>query len=323
MKRIIPFLIIALAAAAFYFRGSFLPQPPGQMNYLGYVEGETVLIAAPVAGRIVSVNAVKGGTLKAGAPVFSLDTTVAAAEVARSEAAIATAEATASNLLTGKRSAELAVYAAQRREIEAALDMAKKELSRAATLANSGAAAQSRLDQAESQIGIFEARLAQVAANEKAATLPSREFEIEAAQSRIAEARSSAAEARQKLTDLTPLSPADVRVDDVYFDPGEWVVAGQPVAALLPSGAVTLRFFVPEAVAALARPGTTVTFTCDGCGDAQTATITRLANQPEYTPPVIYSQGARSKLVFLVEAKPGPAGAGLPPGLPIEVEPLQ
>ncbi len=323
MKKIIPFLIIVLAAVAFYFRGLWLPPPPGQMNYLGYVEGETVLIAAPVAGRIVSVNAVKGGSLKAGDAVFSLDGKAAAAEAARSEAAVRTAEATASNLLTGKRAVELAIYAAQRQEIEAALDMAKKEMQRAATLTSSGAAAQSRLDQAESQIGIYEARLAQIAANEKAATLPSRDFEIEAAQSRIAEARSSAAEARQKLADLTPLSPADARVDDVYFDAGEWVAAGQPVVALLPPGAVTLRFFVPEAVAALARPGTSITFTCDGCGDAQTATITRVASQPEYTPPVIYSQGARSKLVFLVEAKPGTSGAGLPPGLPIEVEPLQ
>ena len=323
MRKIIPFLIIALAATAFYFRGMFLPPPPGQMNYLGYVEGETVLIAAPVAGRIVLVNAVKGGSLKAGDAVFSLDATVATAEVARNEAVMATAEATASNLLTGKRDAELAIYAAQRQEIEVALVLANKELKRAATLASSGAAAQSRLDQAESQISIFEARLAQVTANEKAATLPSRDFEIGAAKSRIAEARSSLAESRQKLADLTPLSPADVRVDDVYFDPGEWVAAGQPVVALLPPGAVTLRFFVPEAVAALARPGTAVSFTCDGCGDAQTATITRIASQPEYTPPVIYSQGARSKLVFLVEAKPGPGGARLPPGLPIEVAPLQ
>ena len=37
---------------------------------------------------------------------------------------------------------------------------------------------------------------------------------------------------------------------------------------------------------------------------------------PEYTPPVIYSQGARAKLVYLVEAKPDDIDSALRPGLP-------
>ena len=266
MRKIIPILIIALAVTAFYFRDRILPRPPGEMNYLGYVEGETVLIGAPAAGRIVSVAAVKGGRLKQGDPVFSLDTAAAKDEVARAEAALHTAEASAANLLTGKRQAELDVYAAQRGEIAAGLTMAKKELTRATALANTGAATQSRLDQAVSQIGIYEARLAQVDANDKAARLPARDSEIEAARSRIEEAKATLAQSRQKLADLTPVSPSEARVDDVFFDPGEWVAAGQPVASLLPPGAVTLRFFVPEAAVAKSQRGTAITFTCDGCG---------------------------------------------------------
>ena len=62
MKRlIIPIVIVALAVTAFLFRDRWLPQPAGQLNYLGYVEGETMLIGAPQAGRLVGVGAVKGG----------------------------------------------------------------------------------------------------------------------------------------------------------------------------------------------------------------------------------------------------------------------
>src|SRR5215213_3661657 len=101
MKKLIPFLIIALAVVAFYFRDLWLPQPQGQANYLGYVEGETVMIAAPQAGRITARPAMKGAAVKKGEIIFGVDPSVAAAESARTEAAVQTAQAQLDNLLTG------------------------------------------------------------------------------------------------------------------------------------------------------------------------------------------------------------------------------
>ena len=50
------------------------------------------------------------------------------------------------------------------------------------------------------------------------------------------------------------------------------------------------------------------------------ATITFISPQSEYTPPVIYSNENRSKLVFLVIAKPSVEEATeLHPGQPLEV----
>jgi HlyD family secretion protein len=43
-----------------------------------------------------------------------------------------------------------------------------------------------------------------------------------------------------------------------------------------------------------------------------------ISSTAEYTPPVIFSQNRRSKLVFRVEAKPDSA-ALLPVGLPVDV----
>lgn len=321
MNKLIPVLIIALAAAAFYFKDLWLPQPPGQANYLGYIEGETVMIAAPLAGRISSRPVIKGGKIKKGDVLFSLDTEIAAAEVDRSKAAVRIAEAQLANLLSGKREPELEQIRAQRREAEAGLALAKSELLRAMSLTTSGTGSRTSLDQAQASVSQYQARIAQFAASEAAGKLAAREAEIEAGRFKVSEAQASFQQARTKLADLAPQSPLDALVENTFFDVGEWVSAGQPVVSLLAADAITLRYFVPEAALAAAVPGTSIHFTCDGCGAEKTATITHVEATPEFTPPVIYSQGARAKLVFLVEARPDAIDPLLRPGLPIEVEP--
>jgi HlyD family secretion protein len=322
MKKVIPLLVVALALAAFYYKNLWMPQPAGQANYLGYVEGETVLIAAPQAGRIILRPATKGARVSKNATVFGLDDAAAKAEVARTQAAVVTAQAQLDNLLSGKREPELEQIRAQRQEAEAGLVLAEKDLIRASRLSSSGTVSQNSLDQAQAAVAQFKARIAQFDASEQAASLAARSAEIDAARSRVKEAQASAEQARSKLSDLSPLAPVDARVENTFFDVGEWVAAGQPVVSLLPPDAVTLRFFIAEQTLAKAQPGTTIHFTCDGCGAPKEATITRVESTPEFTPPVIYSQGARAKLVFLVEAKPAAADPLLRPGLPIEVQPL-
>lgn len=322
-KKVIPLIIVALAITAFWFRDRWLPQPPGQMNYLGYVEGETVLVGPPKAGRIVDRPAKKGGQVKAGDLLFRLDDAAARIEVTRAEAAIRVAEASRDDLLTGKRDAELDPIRAQRAQAAAALELARQDLARASRLSASGVAAEQQLDQAKAAVAQLEAQVAQFDATLKASSLAARPEAIAAADAAIEQAKAAAQSARQAVSDLSVTAPADAAVDDTYFDPGEWVGAGQPVVSLLSPDDLTIRFFVPEADLSHATPGTHVRFICDGCkGETRDATITRTAVEPEFTPPVIYSQGARAKLVFMVEARPAEL-TGLRPGLPIEVEPLQ
>jgi len=324
MRRfVIPVLIVTLAVSAFWFRGRWLPQPPGSDTYLGYVEGESILIGATQAGRLKSVAVRKGDAVKQDQQLFALDDAQARAEVARNEAAVATAESAYANLLTGKRPPEVEVIRAQIDQARAALDLARKEWSRADRLANTGTAAESRRDATAEQVAALEARLRELQASVEVALLPARGDEVAAAASRIDEARAGADLARQKRADLASLAPKAAQVEDIYFDEGEWVSAGQPVVALLAPENITLRFYAPEPALAAAVPGARITFHCDGCGEARTASISKVAATPEFTPPVIYSQGARAKLVYLVEAKPDQLDSKLRPGLPIEVEAMK
>ena len=50
--------------------------------------------------------------------------------------------------------------------------------------------------------------------------------------------------------------------------------------------------------------GEPVTVGCDGCASGITAKISFIARTSEFTLPVIYSLEERSKLVFLIEARP-------------------
>lgn len=322
MKRFVPLIVVAVAALLFWFRAQWLPAAADHLAYLGYVEGETRLVGPIAGGRIVSVAVVKGGTVAKGAPLFQLDDAAQRAEVARLRAAVGTAQATLANLETGKRAEEMALIDRQKAEAMANVDLAMEEFERAKSLKTSGITAETRYDQARAALAVAQERLHQVEASEVIARLPARPAELDAARSRVAEAEAALATATARLADYQAVASEAAIVDDVFFDPGEVVGAGQPIVSLLSPDAATLRFYVPEAELTKASAGVTVRYSCDGCGDGGTATITHVAATPEYTPPVIYSETARAKLVFLVEATPAAGQPALRPGLPIEVEKL-
>ncbi len=89
---------------------------------------------------------------------------------------------------------------------------------------------------------------------------------------------------------------------------------------LLPPENLEVRFFVPEPVVGKLKVSQNLSVHCDGCAADVPASITFISPQAEYTPPVIYSNDNRSKLVFMVIAKPPvEKAAALHPGQPIEV----
>ena len=95
--------------------------------------------------------------------------------------------------------------------------------------------------------------------------------------------------------------------------------AGQAVVEILPPENVLVRFYVPETAVAGLQQGQSVGIACDGCAGDLSGRITFIASDAEFTPPVIFSRQERSKLVFLVKARPTSGLSMLKPGLPVEV----
>jgi HlyD family secretion protein len=119
---------------------------------------------------------------------------------------------------------------------------------------------------------------------------------------RVAQARVVTSETR--LNRRRMAAPISGMVQQIYFREGETVPAQRPVVSILPPGNMKVRFFVPETELAKLKIGQQVRVTCDGCAADLSAKIYFIATQAEYTPPVIYSQDERSKLVYLIQARP-------------------
>jgi HlyD family secretion protein len=117
-------------------------------------------------------------------------------------------------------------------------------------------------------------------------------------------------------------APSDAQVQDIYFRAGETVNAGQPVLALLPPANRRIRFYVPEPLLATVALGHIVGLSCDSCKAGLQARISFISSEAEFTPPVIFSEQERAKLVFRVEARPLD-GTNLPIGLPVTVTPAE
>lgn len=110
--------------------------------------------------------------------------------------------------------------------------------------------------------------------------------------------------AQTRLARRTAVSPADGVIQQIYYRPGETVQPGRPVVSLLPPGNLKIRFFAPETQLPTIKYGDSVNVSCDGCEPGLTAKVTFIARSSEYTPPVIYSLEERSKLVYMIEARP-------------------
>ena len=295
--------------------------PKADPAWAGYVEGEYVYVAAPIAGALTTLAVQRGDEVKRGAPLFALDDQ--AERAAREEAAARAsgAGAQAADLAKGKREQEIAVVQAQITQARAQAVQASAELARQEALVTQGFVSASRLDDVRAAARQARARVAELEASLRVAQLPARSDERSAAAASTDAARYALDQARWREQQKQQSAPADARVADTFFRAGEWVGAGQPVVALLAPGAVRARFFVPEAELGGLALGQRVELRCDGCPAPVAARVDFIASRAEYTPPVIYSNAQRARLVFMVEARPEAVqdAVRLKPGQPIDV----
>lgn len=252
-------------------------------GWLGYAEGDYAYVSAPLAGWATDVKVQRGQWVKKGDVLFVLDDTSQLAARDQAQAAIAQAQG-------------------QLEQAQANLDLAQKQLARQQGLMATGATSKQAYDQAKSTYDAAVAQVAQITAGET-------------------QARATLSNAAYQLSQRAVLSLTTGRVQDVYFRTGEYVPAMTPVVSVLPPNNVFVRFFVPEDQFAKIHLGQKVRVHCDGCANDITATVTFIASQEEYTPPVIFSNQSRQQLVFKIEAR-APGGLKLNPGQPVDVYPL-
>ena len=313
MKRT-PFVLAVLLLLA-----ACKPAPPP--GWTGYAEGELLYLSAPVAGRVQRLHVAAGDAVTAGQLLFEFDPTLEQAASAEAEARSRSAAAQAANTDKGRREAEIAVTRAQLAQARSSAQLAASDLARQEQLLAQGFVARARVDDAATLVRQTQARIAELEAALAVAQLPARPDERSSARALADAAEKGLSQAQWRVQEKRQTAPAAGRVTDVFLRPGEWANAAQPVLALLPPTQRKARFYVPQSELGGLHLGDAVRLACDGCGAPIEAKVSFIAPGPEYTPPVIYSNAQRQKLVFLVEARPvKPEDAErLHPGQPLDV----
>jgi HlyD family secretion protein len=290
-------------------------------TYQGYVEGEFVHVGSGVAGRLERLAVQRGQNVEANARLFDLESMQEGAAVKQAEEALAAAEAQLADMGTGRRTAEVDVVRAQLAQATAAERQSASQLARDTASLEAGGISQMQLEASRAKHDVDAARVRELRGQLEVAELSGRPEQIRAQESQVAAARAAAEQTRWRLEQTQMAAPQAGVVVDTLFREGEWVPAGSPVVRMLPPGNVKVRFFVPQPELNRVPIGQRVTIRCDGCTAAEVAaTVSYVSTEPEYTPPIIYSNETRSKLVYMVEARPAAQdGPSLRPGQPVEV----
>ncbi|WP_321921218.1 HlyD family secretion protein [Burkholderia sp. BCC1998] len=312
-------LPLALAAAVALLAACGRPADD-VTTFQGYVEGEFVYLSSSQAGTLTQLSVERGEAVAAGAPVFSLEAVNETAALRQAQHQLEAARAQLADLQTGKRPPEVAVTRAQLAQATAQAARAAAQFARDERQYAAGGLSRQQLDDSRTSAQTTAAQVRELQNQVDVARLPGRAQQVAAQAAQVDAAQAAVTEAQWKLDQKRVAAPAAGRVYDTLYRVGEWVQAGNPVVQMLPPQNLKVRFFVPEAAVASIAPGRTVAIRCDGCPADVPARVTYVSRAAEYTPPVIYSNESRTKLVFMVEARPAVADAPkLHPGQPVAV----
>lgn len=146
-RRLLPLILLAVAAIIVALL-VLLPKIQGPHTLSGYVEGEPLYLAAPVAGVVKAVHVVRGQVVKAGQPLFQVDPAQVRAQLDQATAEASAAQAQAQDARRGQRPVELAILDANIAASEARARDAEAVLNRVEHLVRQGIYAPARLDNA-------------------------------------------------------------------------------------------------------------------------------------------------------------------------------
>jgi HlyD family secretion protein len=294
--------------------------PPESGTVQGYVEGEFVYVAAPLPGKLAALFVQRGAQVKAGDPLFELEDVQETATRDETKLRLVQLRAQVADAKKGKRPTEIAAATAQLNLARTALQFSEKELQRQEKLLAAGIVSVQDVDRLKSQRDQDRQRVVQLEAELGTAQIGLRSDQIAAAEASMKAMEATLGRSEWDLAQRRQSAPASGLVFDTLYRQGEWLAAGRPAVVLLPPQNIKVRVFVPQPLLAAIHPGDRAQVTVDGASAPFSGVVAFISPQAEYTPPVIYSQESRQKLVYMIELTFAPATAAqLHPGQPVTV----
>lgn len=386
------FMLIGLVVAGVGLGGLayFLSRPKSAqpLEVSGRIEGYETDIGAKASGRIEFVAVREGATVRKGQLIVRLDDEEIQAQLRQAQAQVNAAQQqeqqarlqidvltsriqeaglswqqargdaqgrisqAASNVAAAE--AQLNQAQAQLIQTEAELKLAMTDRDRYAELAQGGAIARQRFDQAQTQVETLEAavlaRRSTVEAAQKQVSaaqgqlvqaqttslnpdmrkvqinalqkqLAQALFEQKAAASEVAKAKAAQQQIAAKINDLNVVSPIGGVVTARTIEPGEVIAAGKALLSVVNPNTVYMRGYIPEGDIGNVRVGQPAKVYLDSFPDRPlSAHVSTIDTQASFTPENIYFKKDRVKQVFGIKLSiDNPAGFAKP-GMPADAE---
>jgi HlyD family secretion protein len=323
-RRLIAAAIVILMTAAAGAGWWWITRVPQPVEWQGYAEADFIKVGPTQQGLLTSLYVARGSKVEAGAPLFDQDDTNDRASHDQTERQLRQAEEQLVNLQAGGKPTEIQQAEANLADAHAARDKLEADIKRNEELVKIGGVSKQLFEdqRADLRSAVARAQALEAAVAQLRAPL-GREGEIKAQKQLVESLRAAVAMAQWRIDQRHVTAPTAGVVADVLARPGETLPAGGPVVSVLPPENIFVRFFVPEPRLAEVHSGDKVALLCDRCPADYSATVSFISPQAEFTPPVIYSESSRAKLVYMVEARPPrDRAAVINPGQPIAVRPL-
>ncbi|MCD8524253.1 MAG: HlyD family efflux transporter periplasmic adaptor subunit [Gammaproteobacteria bacterium] len=272
------------------------------------------------SGTLQTLAIHRGQTVKTGDLLFTLDPYPQSLQLEQAQAELAGAEATLHDMELGLRPDEIKEIEADIASTKAAIDYYQKEVKRYESLAQLNYAPKSTYDEKYYQYHQNKAQLERLQASLNLGHLGNREYVIATQKEAIDANQKNVASMQWNVSQKTVSSAGDGIIVDTYYQPGEWVNAGQAVTSLQTPENVYVIFFVGEAELSRLHIGDTVMVKRDNHQKPVSATVSYMSSEAEYTPPVIYSESMRKKLVYEIKASfNNDIALEFHPGQPVDV----
>ncbi|MDA8745136.1 HlyD family efflux transporter periplasmic adaptor subunit [Rubripirellula amarantea] len=276
--------LVATVAIAGYFGWQWwlaqqpAPLPEGIVFGNGRIEAVQVDISTKYAGRVEKVLAREGDLVERGQLLVQMDTLELQATLAQAKAQFAEAE----QAITQAEAVLL--------ERDSQLQLAKRDLERAAKLLPQRAISQEEYDQKKSQREVASASLAAAKASVNTAR-------------RSADASKAAVNRIEvQIADAQLKAPTKGRVLYRLAEEGEVVSAGGKVLTLMDLSDIYMEIFLPAMQATQLSIGADARIVLDVApGYAGVAKVTFVSPEAQFTPKQVETQEERDKLMFRVK----------------------
>jgi HlyD family secretion protein len=301
MKKVIPIILLLVAAGAGYFFWQSR-QPAintGQLRLYGNIDIREVKLAFNGSERIATILVQEGDHVAKGQLLAELQTKLLQAQLQEAEAALEAQKQMVMKLERGSRPEEIRKAEAELTAARAKAKAARDSYKRLATLLNKKLASPEAVEQARSQ---SDAAAAEVIAVKQALALikagPRRE-DIAAAKAQLASREAAVALVQQRLKDAKLYAPANGVIRNRILESGDMAFPQTPVLTLALLDPVWVRAYLPETALGKVIPGMTAKIYSDSYPDKPyEGWIGYISPSAEFTPKTVQTEELRTRLVY-------------------------